>query len=305
MTVVHSVLRSAYSQATGVVFAGRNGLDFLELRLGVVRIPDVSLRIREAQSILDSLDVERVDLLGATITEDDSFFRNIKMKSLLASIVQVGLYDRLLKSQRPPDVLVGNANGDSALLVCAGQMTFEEMIKSSSVFQLLKPREAASSSDGTSASVASGVMPQGASLGLLPGVQAPLSSSSLNSQKINHDSLSTPTLSVGSTPSLVALPSLAGLNLTEYRAFLRTEEGMTEVGQPVMDLKKLLTEVVEHQNVARFVNVGPGVAIASTEYEQIAELAGSDEVTIIDSIDLDPMLSWFWKQMRPVLGYAQ
>ena len=166
MTVVHSVFKSAYSQATGVVFAGRNGLDFLELRLGVVRIPDVSLRIREAQTILDSLEIERVDLLGATITEDDSFFRNIKMKSLLASIVQVGLYDRLLKTQRPPDVLVGSANGDSALLVCAGQMTFEQMIKSSAAFQHLLPREEAPV-DGSSVS--------GASLGLLPGVHAPLS----------------------------------------------------------------------------------------------------------------------------------
>lgn len=300
MTVVHSVFKkSAYSQATGVVFAGRNGLDFLELRLGVVRIPDVSLRIREAQAILDSLEVERVDLLSAAITEDDSFFRNIKMKSLLATIVQVGLYDRLLKTQRPPDVLVGNANGDSALLVCAGQITFEQMIKSSSALQHLQPREMAAGTASVHDAASSSNVFSGAGLGLLPGVQAPLSQISLS------DLNNSPTLSPGSAPSLMALPSLAGLNLTEYRAYLRTEDSMTEVGQPVMDLKKLLAEVVEHQNVARFVNVGPGAAIANSEYEQIAELASSDEVTVIDSIDLDPMLNWFWKQMRPVLGYAQ
>jgi hypothetical protein len=34
-------------------------------------------------------------------------------------------------------------------------------------------------------------------------------------------------------------------------------------------------------------------------------MTGADEVTIIDSIDLDPMLNWFWKQMRPVAGIAQ
>lgn len=82
---------------------------------------------------------------------------------------------------------------------------------------------------------------------------------------------------------------------------------MVEVGPAVMDLKKLLVDVVQHQGVSRFVNVGPGVAILSSEYETIGEIAGADEVTVIDSIDLDPMLNWFWKQMRPVMnaGFAQ
>lgn len=283
MTVLHSVFRSVYSQPTGVVFAGRNGLDFLELRLGVVRIPEVSLRIREAQKILDGLEVERVDLLGSTITEDESFFRNIKIKSLLAAIVQVGLYERFLKSQRAPDILIGTSNGDSALLVCAGQMTFEEMVKNSSALQTLQqllPRE---SSDGSTVPTA---LPPGAPLGLLPGVQAPLA----------------PPVA---TSGLSILPSLAGLSLTEFRAFMRNEDGiMGEVGQPVMDLKKLLTEVVEHQTISRFVNIGPGAAINSSEYESIGEAAGADEVTVIDSIDLDPMLNWFWKQMRPSFGLA-
>lgn len=288
MTVTNTNVRAFYSPSTGTVFAGRNGLDFLELRLGVVRIPEVSLRIREAQAILDSLEIERVDLLGMTVAEDESFFRNIKMKSLLAAIVQVGLYDRLLKSQRAPEVLVGNANGDSALLVCAGQITFEQMVKSSSAFQTLLPREGVEAL--TVATAAASAAP--ATLGLLPGIQAPLHSPTLENS--------------GESPVLQVLPSLSGLNLTEYRAFVRSEGGMTEIGQAVMDLKKLLTEVVEHQGITRFMNVGPAQALASQEYEQIAELAGADEVTIIDSIDLDPMLSWFWKEMRPaVSGFAQ
>jgi hypothetical protein len=281
MTVVHSVLRSVYSQATGVVFAGRNGLDFLELRLGAVRIPEVSLRIREAQKILDGLEVERVDLLGSTVTEDEAFFRNIKIKSLLAAIVQVGLYERFLKSQRAPDILIGTSNGDSALLVCAGQMTFEEMVKNSAALQTLQPLPPRENADGTAQSAS---LPSGAPLGLLPGVQAPLAAPTLN---------------------LATLPSLSGLSLTEFRAFSRNADGaMSEVGQPVMDLKRLLTEIVEHQTVSRFVNIGPGAAINANEYESIGEAAGADEVTVIDSIDLDPMLNWFWKQMRPSFGLA-
>lgn len=284
MSSSQAVLRSIFPQSTGVIFAGRNGLDFLELRQGVVRIPEVSLRIREAQRILDGLDVERVDLLSALMSEDDAFFRNIKIKSLLAAVVQVGLYDRFLKTQRGPDVLVGNSNGDTALLVCAGQMTFEQLVTTSNALATLKPRE---STDGATTGVVAT-----ATVTTLPGIlpvsaiQAPLRSATES--------------------NVTALPSLTGLSLTEYRAFHRGEDGVFgEIGTPIMDLKKLLTEIVEHQRVSRFVNVGPGATITPTDCEQMAEAAETDEVTVIDSIDLDPMLNWFWKQMRPVVGYAQ
>ncbi len=303
MTAVHEGFKSIFSQSTGVVFAGRNGLDFLELRLGTVRIPEVSLRLREAQRILDGLDVERIDLLGAIVTDDESFFRNIKISSLLAAIVQVGLYDRLLKSQRAPEVLIGSSNGDSALLVCAGQTTFESMVLESSAIHTLKPRlqivpssGAASTSTDQKLGASQGGLPFAPSMNLpIPGMQVPLSP--------------LPVPAFQQEPSGQAdtgLPSLSGLSLTEFRAFMKGEDGtMVELGQAVMDLKKLVSEVVEHQGVTRYINLGPGTAIPANEYEQIAEMTGADEVTIIDSIDLDPMLNWFWKQMRPVAGIAQ
>ncbi len=299
MTVVHAGFKSVFSQSTGVVFAGRNGLDFLELRLGTVRIPEVSLRVREAQRILDGLDVERIDLMSAIVADDESFFRNIKIKSLLAAIVQVGLYDRLLKSQRSPDVLIGTSNGDSALLVCAGQQTFEAMVVQSLAIQNLKPRlhaVAAVSLNGAAVTLPDQNLPFSQSMNLpIPGMQIPLAP--LPTTVAAQDS---------NDPTEAGLPSLTGLSLTEFRAFMRSEDGgLLELGQAVMDLKRLVAEVVEHQGVTRFINLGPGTAIPSSEYEQIAEMAGADEVTVIDSIDLDPMLNWFWKQMRPVAGIAQ
>lgn len=299
MAVVHAGFKTVFTQSTGVVFAGRNGLDFLELRLGTVRIPEVSLRIREAQRLLDGQESERIDLLGAIVADDESFFRNIKLKSLLSAIVQVGLYDRLLRSQRPPDVILGAANGDSALLVCAGQMTFEQMILESQAMQTLRPRLVAVSSNSGAersevpahASAAPGLLP-------VPGMQAPLEP--------------IPAL-IGGEAQLLSelqgssgLPSLTGLSLTEFRAFLRSEDGaFTELGQATMDLRKLVSEIVEHQNVLRYINIGPAQTIQPVEYHQIADAVGADEVTVIDSIDLDPMLNWFWKQMRPVAGIAQ
>jgi len=292
MTAVHEGFKSVFAQSTGVVFAGRNGLDFLELRLGTVRIPEVSLRLREAQRILDGLDVERIDLLGAIVTDDESFFRNIKIKSLLAAIVQVGFYDRLLKSQRAPEVLIGASTGDSALLVCAGHMTFESMVIQSAAMHTLKPRlqivqtsGSVSTSTDLKLSVGQDSLPFSPSMNLpIPGMQVPLSPLPMSVAQQEH-----------SIQVDVGLPSLAGLSLTEFRAFMKSEDGgMVELGQPVMDLVKLVGEVVEHQGVTRYINLGPGTAIPANEYEQIAEMTGADEVTIIDSIDLDPMLNWFW-----------
>jgi hypothetical protein len=80
-----------------VVFSGRNGLDFNDLRMGALRIPEVSLRLREAQAILDQNGIE-IDLLNVITSDDEYFFRNIKLKSLMAAVVQVGLFDRYLKA---------------------------------------------------------------------------------------------------------------------------------------------------------------------------------------------------------------
>ncbi len=299
MTVVHAGFKSVFTQSSGAVFAGRNGLDFLELRLGTVRIPEVSLRIREAQRILDGQEVNRIDLLGAIVADDDSFFRNIKLKSLLSAIVQVGLYDRLLRSQRAPEVLLGAANGDAALMVCAGQMTFEQMVLQSPALQTLQPRLVAVPGQATSDSSAATVStPTGSGLLPVPGMQAPLAPLPA---LIAGDSQAAQAPQVGGE-----LPSLTGLSLTEFRAFMRNEDGtFAELGQPTMDLKKLISEIVEHQSVLRYINIGPAQTIQPLEYSQIADATGADEVTVIDSIDLDPMLNWFWKQMRPVAGIAQ
>lgn len=227
-----------------VVFAGRNGLDFSELRAGVLRIPEVTLRIREAQRILDSTELPKIDLFNVVSSEDEHFFRNIKLKSLLASIVQVGLFDRMVKNQRRPDFMVGNSNGDSAMMVAAGLMTFEQMVRNSQALDTMKP-----------------------------------------SEKI---------------VSLVAEPAplLAGLSLTEFRALkaVQTETGLTyqPVNESAMEIKKSVAQLHADQGVRRFVNVGPASAIRRSEYD----LIGSDDVESIDSIELDPMLGWFWSSIR-------
>lgn len=231
---------------SAVVFSGRNGLDFSELRGGVLRIPDVTLRVREAQRILDGLDLPKVDLFNVIAADDDSFFRNIKLKSLASAIVQVGLYDRLTKTQRKPDFMVGNSNGDSALLVCAGLQTFEEMVSQSPALDTLKP-----------------------------------------SEKV---------ILLGAEPA----PLLAGLSLTEYQALgcrpgSDGKSAYVPVKDGLMDIKKVVAYLYTEQGATRFISVGPAGALRGSDYQSL----GSDEIESIDSIELDPMLGWFWRNMRP------
>lgn len=229
-----------------VVFSGRNGLDFYGLRESVVRIPEVSSRIREAQAILDSMELSKVDLFGAILSDDEAFFRNIKLKSLVSGVVQVGLFDRFRKTQRLPSFMVGNSNGDSALLVCTGQMSFREMIESSQALATLVPA----------------------------------------AEKV---------------VSLVAEPAplLSGLSLTEYVAFRaeKDETGetrYTQVCESAMDLKKVVATLAQAEDLGQFINVGPAPALRTSDYRML----GSEEVEVIDSIELDPMLGWFWRGLR-------
>ncbi len=232
-----------------VVFSGRNGLDFNELRSGVLRIPEVTMRIREAQKILDASEAPSTDLLATISSDDEHFFRNIKMKSLASAIVQVGLFDRLLRTQRRPDYMVGNSNGDSAMLVCAGQLTFQQMVEKSQAVEAFK----AVGTDGV-------VIP----------------------------------MAVGATPLL------SGLSLTEYSAMkLQTKPDGTfeymHVAQNSMELRKIIASLHQDFAVDRFVSIGPASALRGSDYRAL----GSGDVESLDSIDLDPMLGWFWRNVRP------
>jgi hypothetical protein len=227
-----------------VVFSGRNGLDRADLRNGVLRIPEVTMRLREAQSILDGLsEFPKVDILSLLTSDDEHFFRNIQLKSLVAAIVQVALFDRYLKTQARPQFFVGNSNGDSAMLVCSGKQTFLEMI-------LRSPAVAANRAPSSEIVVA----------------------------------LAT-----------ASLPVLSGLSLTEYHALESkvTEQGLVYVAVPgdSMELRKLISSLFKEQGLSRFVNVGPSSALAEVEYREI----GDGEIEAIDSIELDPLLGWFWR----------
>lgn len=116
---------------TAVIFQGVNALDFEELRSNSLRIPEVLTRVKMAQKIWGDAGLSSFDFVNFIGSSNDTFFANVKLKSLASAIVQIGLYERYLKSNPEPKFLIGPKSGDSAMLYIAGKVTFPELILSS------------------------------------------------------------------------------------------------------------------------------------------------------------------------------
>lgn len=225
-----------------VIFNGPNALDFYDVRLNVIRIPEVVMRLRKAQEIWDSGDYPDFDLTSFMASDDKIFLSNLKSKSLCAAIVQLGLYDRYIKQSKEPRFLVGNSNGDSAMKVAAGLMTFEELVLSSSA------------------------------------------------SKVNR---------AGMALHLTDAPLLAGVSLTEYgvleNKYIEGDSSFASFNTlKNMDVTKIVESLIEDHGVKKIVNIGPGGILLQ---HSIGELSLRD-VQILESVDLDPLLSWFWPSLK-------
>ena len=237
------------------VFAGRNGLDFWDVRLAVLRIPEVLGRLRDAQRILDSIvDLPRLDLICYVGSGDDHFQRNIKMKSLASAIVQVALFDRYAKLGRRPQYLLGASNSDSAMMVCAGLQTFDSLVRESSALETLRP-----------------ATERPAGLRLVDDA-----------------------------------PILSGISLVEYQALEAQPDPhlgpagiqWVQVASGFMDFTKIAAKLQEDYEVNQFVNIGPANGLLGRGQKPPSPAVSSLDLIVLDSIEMDPMLGWFWKDVR-------
>jgi hypothetical protein len=226
-----------------LVFNGVSNLDFQDIRTNVIRIPEVIVRIREAQKIWDTVSSTPLDLANFIGSEDSIFLSNIKLKTFATAVVQVGLLDRYLKSHQLPEFVVGIVNGDSPLKFAIGQCGFFELI-------------------GESAALGG----------------------------------ATPIRPVHVLPSAGEVPMLSGVHLAEYAVFQRraSDGGFDRISVEARDLERMLTELVEQHEIQRLIAVGPG---SLSFGKQSAEVAARD-IQLLESIDLDPMLSWFWQHLK-------
>ena len=111
-----------------LVFTGGHSLSFREVRTNIVRIPEVTARLREAQTLWDWLHPERVDLLNFLTFDDELYSVRPELGELAGLLVQLGLYDRYLKAYSRPLLLGGFAGYFSAARVALGQISLAEVI---------------------------------------------------------------------------------------------------------------------------------------------------------------------------------
>lgn len=222
-----------------LVFNGASNLDFQDIRANVIRIPEVIMRIREAQQIWDRVSTTPLDLANFIASEDSVFLSHIKLKNFASAVVQVGLLDRYLKSHKMPEFVIGAINGDSPMKVAIGQISFYELVSESLAVTSVRPK--------------------------------------------------TP------VASALDLPVLAGVQLVEYAIFRRNESGEYErIQSESREMERMIVDVVDEHEVNRLIMVGPGNSVSG---RKVLDLTARD-VQVLESIDLDPMLSWFWSSLK-------
>lgn len=226
-----------------LVFGEANALSFKDVRAQVARIPDVRVRLNEAQSFWDHNVGDEFSFHEYILSDDKTFFSNSSLTSISMALVQLGLFDRYTRMFSMPNVLVGDMQNDSALLVASRVISLNEMIIKSRAYTALSQKQ---------------VIP----------IHKGFEEVSLNGSEI---------------------PKYGVYKYNPQRG----EHGRYEnIGSAQFTLKESLVELSKNLNMTRLIHVGPGQISRQT-----TEPLG-DQVQVVESIDLDPMLSWFWKSIR-------
>lgn len=95
-------------------------------------------------------------------------------------------------------------------------------------------------------------------------------------------------------PGGLDLPVLAGIQLVEYSIFQMGEAGFQAVQAESREVERMVVELVEDHNVERLIMVGPGHSIFGRKMRELTDR----DVQVLESIDLDPMLYWFWSNLK-------
>jgi hypothetical protein len=96
-------------------------------------------------------------------------------------------------------------------------------------------------------------------------------------------------------PNALDLPILAGVQLVEYAVFKRNAEGTFErQANDTREVERMIVDLVDGDDVNKLVMVGPGSSVSG---KKVLDLTARD-IQVLESIDLDPMLSWFWSNLK-------
>lgn len=117
--------------AKSVLLTEIDALNRLHVRRDVARIPEVSLRIREAQTIADSIYGDQSPLLIQTMLKEDQDFKSSgKLSTILWAAGQLGLWDRFLKTQRVPRYVICKSENIGLVKVMNSELRFHDWVTS-------------------------------------------------------------------------------------------------------------------------------------------------------------------------------
>jgi hypothetical protein len=111
-----------------LVFAGRAAVDNESLRWQMLRVPEVTQVLREAQKVIDVSGVGSKDIVSFLQSENKVYLSGGLWRELSAQLVQIGLYRRYKKFYSQSRFLVGEAGVFSALQVCVQQVSMTDLI---------------------------------------------------------------------------------------------------------------------------------------------------------------------------------
>lgn len=95
--------------------------------------------------------------------------------------------------------------------------------------------------------------------------------------------------------NLGEMPVLSkGISMPEFHAFSINDDGNLEkLVEEKKRLDEILMELRDEHGVKQFINIGPGQSMSGNSLATLI----SKELNILESIDIDPMLSWFWQSV--------
>ncbi len=89
---------------------GLRGFESEVVRVNLCRIPQVSIRIREAQKLLEMAKIKDVDLMSFVVTNEKFFTLSREFRSFIISIISMGICDKYSASCAPPQQMLMNDN---------------------------------------------------------------------------------------------------------------------------------------------------------------------------------------------------
>ena len=129
-----------------LVFTGRSAIDGADFRWQLLRVPEVSKVLKEAQLTLDECLTNAKDLVAFIQQDNNDYLAGGLWRELCAQLVQIGLYRRYQKLYTKPRFIIGDASPVSAAPVCLGQQSLPELIFSF-MAEVVKKEEEAQSRD--------------------------------------------------------------------------------------------------------------------------------------------------------------